>query len=97
MEECSNELRSFRSRVLESISVRLHVDLALPLPPAHHGIGLVPGEDSLTAYTVSADRKSLVFASIWWPMGFMLTTTYFIFISRRFAGKVSVDRDDDRG
>ena len=54
-------------------------------------------QNSLTAYTVSADRKSLVFASIWWPMGFMLTTTYFIFISRRFAGKVSADRDDDRG
>jgi cytochrome bd ubiquinol oxidase subunit II len=51
-------------------------------------------QDSLTAYAVAASHKSLLIASIWWPIGFALATTYFIFISRRFAGKVSVKRDN---
>jgi len=51
-------------------------------------------QDSLTAYAVAADHKSLLIASIWWPIGFALATVYFIFISRRYAGKVSVNRDN---
>jgi hypothetical protein len=31
--------------------------------------------------------------SICWPVGFALSTTYFIFISRRYAGKVSIKWD----
>jgi cytochrome bd ubiquinol oxidase subunit II len=50
-------------------------------------------ENSLTAYSVAAGPKSILFASIWWPIGLALTTFYFISISRRFAGKVSVKRD----
>ena len=50
-------------------------------------------ENSLTAYAVAAGRDSLLFASIWWPMGFALAVVYFVFISRRYAGKVSVRRD----
>ena len=53
-------------------------------------------ENSLTAYNVAAGANSLLFASIWWPMGFALATFYFIFISRRYAGKVSV-RHDNQG
>jgi cytochrome bd ubiquinol oxidase subunit II len=50
-------------------------------------------ENSLTAYGVAASHSALMLASIWWPVGFALGTSYFIFISRRYAGKVSVKRD----
>jgi len=50
-------------------------------------------ENSLTAYSAAAGRRSLVLASIWWPMGLVLAIAYFVFISRRYAGKVSVKRD----
>jgi cytochrome d ubiquinol oxidase subunit II len=50
-------------------------------------------KNSLTAYDVAASRDSLVVASIWWPVGFALAVVYFVFISRRYAGKVSVRRD----
>jgi hypothetical protein len=51
-------------------------------------------ENSLTAYSVAAGRKSLLYASVWWPLGLVLATIYFVFISKRYAGKVSVKRDN---
>ena len=51
-------------------------------------------EYSLTAYAVAAGPNSLRLAFIWWPAGFALATAYFVFISRRYAGKVSVRRDN---
>jgi cytochrome bd-type quinol oxidase subunit 2 len=50
-------------------------------------------ENSLTAYAVAASPGSLLMASMWWPIAFVLAATYFIFISRRYYGKVSVNRD----
>jgi cytochrome bd ubiquinol oxidase subunit II len=50
-------------------------------------------ENSMTAYAVAAGPMSLHLAAIWWPMGFALAVFYFIFISRRYAGKVSVQRN----
>ncbi|PYS69720.1 MAG: hypothetical protein DMF73_14230 [Acidobacteria bacterium] len=50
-------------------------------------------ENSLTAYNVAAGANSFLFACIWWPVGLALTTFYFVFISRRYAGKVSLTRD----
>jgi cytochrome d ubiquinol oxidase subunit II len=50
-------------------------------------------ENSLTAYDVASSPSALYLASIWWPVGFALATTYFVFISLRYAGKVSVKRD----
>lgn len=50
-------------------------------------------ENSLTAYGVASNRNALLYASIWWPLGFALAALYFVFISRRYAGKVSVKRD----
>ena len=50
-------------------------------------------ENSLTAYAVASARTALLLASIWWPVGFALAVAYFVFISRRYAGKVSVKRD----
>jgi cytochrome d ubiquinol oxidase subunit II len=50
-------------------------------------------ENSLTAYDVAASHSALVFASIWWPVGLALAITYFVFITRRYVGKVSINRD----
>ena len=50
-------------------------------------------EHSLTAYAVAVSPSTLRLASFWWPLGFALAVFYFIFISRRYAGKVSVQRD----
>ena len=50
-------------------------------------------ENSLTAYAVAATPHALRLASIWWPMGFVLVTTYFVFISLCYVGRVSVRRD----
>jgi len=51
-------------------------------------------ENSLTAYSVAANPSALRFALIWWPMGLALAVAYFVFISRQYAGKVSVNRDN---
>lgn len=51
-------------------------------------------QNSLTAYAVASSHSALFLASIWWPMAFALATAYFVFISRRYAGKVSVRRDN---
>jgi cytochrome bd ubiquinol oxidase subunit II len=49
---------------------------------------------SLTAYVVAAKHSSLLIALFWWPVGFALAATYFVFISRRYAGKVDANRDN---
>jgi cytochrome d ubiquinol oxidase subunit II len=51
-------------------------------------------ENSLTAYDVAAGPESLEYAAVWWPIGFALSAAYFVFVSRRYAGKVSVRRDN---
>jgi len=50
-------------------------------------------ENSLTAYAVASNPNTLRLASLWWPVGLALAVFYFIFISRRYAGKVSIQRD----
>jgi cytochrome bd ubiquinol oxidase subunit II len=50
-------------------------------------------ENSLTAYSAASGENSLRLASIWWPVGFALAIVYFVFISRRYLGKVSVRWD----
>jgi cytochrome d ubiquinol oxidase subunit II len=50
-------------------------------------------EHSLTAYGVASSPSTLRLASFWWPIGFALAVFYFVLISRRYAGKVSVQRD----
>jgi cytochrome d ubiquinol oxidase subunit II len=50
-------------------------------------------ENSLTAYAVASSSTTLLRASFWWPIGLALAVFYFVFISRRYAGKVSVPRD----
>lgn len=51
-------------------------------------------DDSLTAYSAAASRGTLQIAFLWWPIAFVLTTAYSVFISRQFAGKVSAQLDD---
>jgi cytochrome bd ubiquinol oxidase subunit II len=51
-------------------------------------------ENSLTVYDVAAGPNSLAYAAIWWPIGFALAAAYFVFVSRRYAGRVSVQRDN---
>jgi len=48
--------------------------------------------NSLTAGAASAGHGSLMMALIWWPFGLALSVVYFIFISRRYAGKVSIPK-----
>lgn len=50
-------------------------------------------ENSLTAYGVASSPSTLLCASFWWPIAFALAVFYFVFISRRYAGRVSVQRD----
>jgi cytochrome bd ubiquinol oxidase subunit II len=54
---------------------------------------LAPG-NSLTAYSAATNSNSFLFASFWWPAAFVLATAWFLFISRRYSGKVSVVRDN---
>jgi cytochrome d ubiquinol oxidase subunit II len=51
-------------------------------------------ENSLSVYDVAAGTSSLAYAAIWWPIAFALAAAYFVFVSRRYAGKVSVQRDN---
>jgi cytochrome d ubiquinol oxidase subunit II len=51
-------------------------------------------ENSLTADSVVSSNNAIFLASTWWPLGFALAIVYFVFISRRYAGKVSVRRDN---
>jgi cytochrome d ubiquinol oxidase subunit II len=51
-------------------------------------------ENSLSVYDVAAGPNSLAYAAIWWPIGFALAAAYFVVISRQYAGKVSVKRDN---
>jgi cytochrome d ubiquinol oxidase subunit II len=51
-------------------------------------------ENSLTAEKVAAAPISLELAALWWPIAFILAICYFVFISSRYRGKVSVKRDN---
>jgi cytochrome d ubiquinol oxidase subunit II len=51
-------------------------------------------ENSLTAYAVASSPDALRLAALWWPAALALAATYFVFISRRYAGKVSIKRDN---
>jgi len=52
-------------------------------------------ENSLTVYDAASNHRAMLLASVWWPIAFAMATTYFIFISRRYAGKVSVSQDNN--
>ena len=86
-----NELRSFIAS--NFLLVGLLATGAAAIFPVMLYSTLSPG-NSLTAYAVASSHRALVLASFWWPVAFALATTYFVFISRQYAGKVSVHRDN---
>lgn len=51
-------------------------------------------KNSLTADAVASHQNSLLLASVWWPISIILAMSYFIFISRRYAGKATVRKDN---
>ncbi|HEV3273160.1 MAG TPA: cytochrome d ubiquinol oxidase subunit II [Candidatus Methylacidiphilales bacterium] len=51
-------------------------------------------ENSLTAYTVAASPDSLLLAAVWWPVAFIMSVSYFIFVSRHYHGKINVKRNN---
>jgi len=50
-------------------------------------------ENSLSAYNVATSPGNLVIAAIWWPFGLVFSIIYFLYISRRYYGKISVPSD----
>jgi cytochrome bd-type quinol oxidase subunit 2 len=50
-------------------------------------------EYSLRAEQVASSASTLKSALFWWPLAFVMAASYFVFISRRYSGKVSVKRD----
>jgi cytochrome d ubiquinol oxidase subunit II len=87
-----NEMRSFVASNL-LLGGMLATGAAAIFPVALHST-LAP-ENSLTAYDVAAGPKSLAYAAIWWPIGFALAAAYFVLVSQRYSGKVSVSRDNE--
>jgi cytochrome d ubiquinol oxidase subunit II len=85
-----NELRAFIGSNFVIVGL-LATGAAAIFPVMLHST-LAP-ENSMTAYAVAAAPMSLHVAAIWWPIGFALAVFYFVYISRRYAGKVSVQRD----
>jgi cytochrome d ubiquinol oxidase subunit II len=86
-----HEMRAFIGANL-LIAGLLATGAAAIFPIALHST-LAP-ENSLTVYDVAAGPNSLKYAAIWWPLGFFLAIAYFVFISRRYAGKVSIKQDN---
>src|SRR5262249_27191887 len=48
---------------------------------------------SLTVNSAKAADYGLKIGLAWWVVGMILATTYFVYVYRHFAGKVSVERD----
>ena len=51
-------------------------------------------ENSVTAYDAASSPGTLQAALVWWPVAFIMAASYFVFISRRDAGKVTLSRDN---
>ena len=51
-------------------------------------------ENSLSAYAAASSPGTLLAALVWWPLAFLMAASYFVFISRRYADKVSTSRDN---
>jgi cytochrome d ubiquinol oxidase subunit II len=48
---------------------------------------------SLTVYNAKAGEYGLRIGFVWWVIGMILATGYFVFLYRHFAGKVEVHAD----
>lgn len=50
---------------------------------------------SLTVHNAKAADYGLRIGLIWWSIGMVLCTGYFVFLYRHFAGKVKLDADNE--
>jgi cytochrome d ubiquinol oxidase subunit II len=48
----------------------------------------------LTIHNASAAPGGLAVGFVWWPIGMVLAITYFVFIYRRFSGKVRLEAEE---
>jgi cytochrome bd-type quinol oxidase subunit 2 len=58
-------------------------------------LSTIAPEYSLKAQQVASTPDTLMSAVCWWPVAFVMTISYFLFISTRYSGKVSVRRDNE--
>jgi cytochrome d ubiquinol oxidase subunit II len=56
--------------------------------PARGGLAL-----SLSIYNTRTTDRAMQIGLAWWIIGMILATSYFVFLYRRFAGKVSSDAE----
>ena len=57
-------------------------------------LSTIAPEYSLRAEQVASSPGTLQIAIIWWPVAIAIGACYFVFISRRYAGKVSLKQDN---
>ena len=50
---------------------------------------------SLTVYNAKAGDYGLHVALVWWIIGMMLVTGYFLYVYRHFAGKVRPESEEE--
>ncbi|HVP51376.1 MAG TPA: cytochrome d ubiquinol oxidase subunit II [Terriglobales bacterium] len=50
---------------------------------------------SLTIYNTAAGRHGLMVGLVWWTVAMILTLSYFVFLYRRFRGKVGLEAADE--
>jgi cytochrome d ubiquinol oxidase subunit II len=56
-------------------------------------LSTIAPEYSLRADQAASSSSTLISAIFWWPVAFVMAASYFVFISRRYYGKVSLKRD----
>jgi cytochrome d ubiquinol oxidase subunit II len=49
---------------------------------------------SITVFNAIAPEYGLSVGIVWWMLGLVLTTGYFVYVYRSFRGKVSVSSED---
>jgi cytochrome d ubiquinol oxidase subunit II len=72
--------------MLASVAFGLYPDL---LPASTNSAS------SLTVDNSKAANYGLKIGLVWWTLGIILATVYFVMAYRRFAGKVSVSSDEE--
>jgi cytochrome bd ubiquinol oxidase subunit II len=87
---CGHEMRAFVGS--NSLIVGMLTTGGATIYPVMLYSTIAP-EYSLRADQVASSPSTLGSAIFWWPVAFVMAASYFIFISRRYSGKVSVKRD----
>jgi cytochrome d ubiquinol oxidase subunit II len=48
----------------------------------------------LSIHNTAAAPAGLVIGFVWWPIGMLLAVAYFVFVYRRFSGKVRLEVEE---